>query len=236
MQETRKEVLELKKLLTTTRLTKLDRQAIEARIEELSRGPRKERQRTLSPYVLGVFDRPAPPPKSQSVPPKTAAPVQPPKRDLPPSIQPPTEEETKGLQTPFLTPEQIEARCKLLADIADRVSLLRAVWATTLSFEVSREAETWLQKLQELAAILPREVAERALGIHVGYLDQRVQVVARPQIPERVQEQALPPSMPNGRNADVVAELYWLQFAPPRQREPHHPPGYVPDGLQSWVS
>lgn len=67
MQEKRKEVLELKKLLTTTRLTKLDRQAIEARIEERSRGPSKERQRTLSPYLLVVFDRPIPAPTTERV-------------------------------------------------------------------------------------------------------------------------------------------------------------------------
>lgn len=60
-----------------------------------------------------------------------------------------------------LTPEEIAERTKLLADIADRIMLLCAAWATTLSFEILREGETWLRKLQQIAATMPREY-ERA--------------------------------------------------------------------------
>src|SRR6185437_16107532 len=61
MQEKQKEAQDLKRLLRTTRLTALDRKAIEARIEELSPSQRSEdRPQAPSPYLLGVFDRPKP--------------------------------------------------------------------------------------------------------------------------------------------------------------------------------
>lgn len=114
--------------------------------------------------------------------------------------------------------------------------LLGAVWANTLSFEVMREAEAWVKKLQEIAATMPREAAENALGSHVGLLTQPVQTIAKPQIPQDLQERVLPPSAPSGKYADTRSELYWWRVAPERPREPQHPPGYLPDGLQSLVS
>ena len=65
-----------------------------------------------------------------------------------------TEPETESPPV-VLTAQEIETRSKLLADIADRITLLRAVWATTLSFEVARERDAWLSKLQEIAATMP---------------------------------------------------------------------------------
>lgn len=137
---------------------------------------------------------------------------------------------------PSLSPEELEAKSKLLADITDRVMLLRAVWATTISWEVAREIEAWIRKLQEVAATMPREAVEQALGPHVGLLTQPVQNIAKPQIPQDVQERVLPPSAPSGKYADTRSELYWWRVAPERPREPQRPPGYVPDGLQSLVS
>lgn len=137
---------------------------------------------------------------------------------------------------PSLSPEELEAKTKLLADIADRIQLARAVWATTISWEVAREIEAWIKKLQEVAATMPHEAAVAALGPHTSLLTQPVQTIAKPQIPQDVQERVLPPSAPSGKYADTRSELYWWRFAPERPREPQRPVGYVPDGLQSLVS
>ena len=237
MHEKQKEVQELKKLLTTTRLTKLDRQAIEARIEELApmRRSTDGRPQPVSPYLLGIFDRPAPAPPGPPISDKTVA--APAKSEAPPNVPPQaTGEEGKHSQELSLTPEETEARCKLLIDIAGRIVLLRSVWTTTLAFEVDREAEAWLARLQQIASTMPREAAEQALGSHCGYLDQAVHTVARPQIAEQLQARLLPPSAPSTDPANIASDLYWYLVSPPPPRKPERPVGYVPDGLQSWVS
>lgn len=81
---------------------------------------------------------------------------------------------------------------------------------------------------------MPHEAAEHALASHVGFLTQPVQTIAKPQIPESVQERVLPPSMPRVSTRNVVSALYWFRIAPERPREPQHPPGYVPDNLVAW--
>ena len=236
-----REVHQLKRLLATSRLTMSDRKAIEARIQELlsSRAPEKAKSERLSPYLLGTFDRPAPPlPRHSVADPRVPTP-QPHNPNLPavPS-QPLTngEEGEPATNERPLTPEEIEAKSKLIANIADRIMLLRAVWATTLSREVACETEAWLKKLQDIAAEMPHEMAERALGPHVSFLTQPVQTISKPQISERLQERLLPPSMPSGRHSEVLSEFYWSRLSPEQPRQPEHPPGYVPDGLQSWIS
>lgn len=236
MHEKQKEVQDLKRLLLTTRLTALDRKAIEAGIEELSPTRRSEdRPRPPSPYVLGVFDRPKPStqPGSTSSPQPQPQPVQP---GIP--SQPRTSDEPQVNQpvAPSLPPEEIERRCKLLAEICGRINLLRSTWATTLSREILCQVEAWIAKLQEIAASVPRDMAEQAVSPHVGFLTHSVQRIAPPQIPEAVQKRCLPPSAPGIDPGNLNSDLYWYLRSPSRPREPERPVGYVPDGLQSWVS
>jgi hypothetical protein len=240
MREELKELHELKRLLTTTRLTVLDRRAIEARIEELLPSNQEPASRKAEPpslYLLGTFDRPTPAQQSQSSPQPTPEP-QPSARDVPSkaAAQPHASEEQTEIAEPVLAPEEIERRSQLLADITDRITLLRAVWATTLSFDVAREIEAWLRKLQETATTVPKEAAERALGRHVGLLTTPVQTISKPQISEKIQELLLPPSAPSLDHADILSQVYWRRFARQQPREPEHPAGYIPDGLQSLVS
>lgn len=169
MQQSQKEIHDLKRLLTTTRLTALDRQAIEARIEELSPSRRnEERPQARSPYLLGVFDRPKPSREATS---DSSGPQPQHSAAIQSELQPPREEPevsaSPSAPSPP-TPEEIERIGKQLLDIAERIVLLRSVWASTLSTEVGREEKCWLAKLQELAKTIPRELAEQALGPHIG--------------------------------------------------------------------
>jgi hypothetical protein len=227
MRDELREVHHLKRLLTTTRLTESDRRAIEARIQELQASQEKAKREPLSPYLLGTFDRPKQQPLQPQPLPQVPEPrpsPAPEESNAPPaSSQPEAGDEGKRPEELPLTPGEIDAKSKLLAEIVDRIMVLRAVWANTLSFEVLRETELWLKKLQEVAATIPHEVVENALGSHVGLLTQEVQAVNRPQISERLQKQLLAPSMPGDRFADVDAELYWLRFSPPERREPERP-------------
>ena len=234
MPENQKEIHDLKKLLLTTRLTAMDRKAIEARIEELSPSPPREDQpRTVSPYLLGVFDRPKP--RSETT---LTSPPQPQPRTPDVPSQPPSEEleVVAPPPAPSLSAEEVERRCKLLTEICERINLLRSTWATTLSREILRQVEAWTSKLQEVAATVPREMAERAVSPHQGFLTHPIQRIATPQISEAVQKRCLPPSAPGIDPGNLNADLYWYLRCPPRPREPERPVGYVPDGLQSWVS
>ena len=239
MREELKEIHELKRLLTTTRLTQLDRKAIEARIQELMSVQKADRPqtKTLSPYLLGTFDRPTSAPPSQAVSePSRSEPL------LAPPIpsQPPAEVNLEAPARPeppvaSLSPDEIERRCRLLAEIADRIVLLRALWATTLSFEVTRDAEAWLSKLQEIARTIPEEAAERALGRHAGFLTQAVQPMTKPQIPEALQERLLPPSVPSDWNSAAITELYFTSCGHETNAERHRPANSLPDGLDQFI-
>jgi hypothetical protein len=242
MHEDQREIRRLEKLLTTTRLTESDRQAIQARIQELMSSAQKPSEaitRPLSPYLLGTFDRPAPAPPSQGVSGPITAPQPEPQKLA--SSQPPSEVNSgdsarEERPLPSVSPEEIESRCKLLADIADRIAWLRAFRAVNLSFEVAREAENWLSKLQEIAGTIPKEEAERALGRHVGLLTQPVQAISRPQIPERLQERILAPSAPNSRNGEVMSEIYFHLHAYDRaEPQKQRPPNSVPGGLDQFI-
>lgn len=244
--EVNREVRRLRELLAT-RLSDGDRRAVLDRIDALLAATKgvaaKGQGEPLASVLALTFDRPVPTPEAPGRTPQQKPQRQ---RQVPdtaaPSSSPPSTPEAvageKGEPAVLLplAPEEIERRSQFLSDIADRITLMRAVWATTLSFEVAREIELWRAKLQQVAKTIPRELAERALGQHVGYLTRPVQNIVKPSIPERVQERVLPPSMPSGKYADVLSEVYWWQRAPERPRETEHPPGYIPDGLQSWVS
>ena len=239
------EVRRLRELLAT-RLSDGDRRAVLDRIDTLLAATKgvaaKSQGEPLASVLALTFDRPVPAPdvprmaeptaQRQRQVPDTAASSS----SLPSTPEPVAGEKGEPAVLLPLAPEEIERRCQFLSNIADRITLMRAVWATTLSFEVAREIELWRAKLQQVAKTIPRELAERALGRHVGYLTHPVQNIVKPSIPERVQERVLPPSMPSGKYADVLSEVYWWQRAPERPRETEHPPGYIPDGLQSWVS
>ncbi len=150
MHEKQKELHHLKKMLATTRLTALDRNAIEARIEGLSQNRRSDdRPQPTSSYVLGVFDRPKPEritPSSTQPQPRAAIPLR--EEHVAPS-QPPSEEPEVIAPTPApsLPSEEMERLSRQLVEIAERIALLRQVWATTLAFEVDQEAEAWLARL-----------------------------------------------------------------------------------------
>ena len=211
-------------------------------IRDADERPKPDRSTTRFDNPLGVFDRPAtaptpapqpPPPEPQRRPEaalqlgESTTPSQPPSEG--PQVSQPV--------APSLPPEEIERRSRQLFEIAERIVMLRRAWVTNpFSFEIDQEAEAWLARLQQIASTMPREAAERALGKYSGYLDQPVRTVKRPQIPEQVQELLLPPSAPSGRSAEWKSELYWEVRSMKREPKPVRPVGYVPDGLQSWVS
>lgn len=159
MRDELNEIYRLKKLLTTARLTVSDRTAIANRLQDLKAASQKPKREPLSPYLLGTFDRPAPSPDrptgSEALAPQ------------PPSLAVPAESDAGEPEVPSkaeppvaqLSKDEVESRCKLLSDISDRIMLLRAVWANTLSFEVARETEAWLKKLQDVAETIAREAA-----------------------------------------------------------------------------
>lgn len=237
--EAKREIERLKKFLLT-RPSLGERALILRRIKELREverrstpAPEPPRIERRSVGVLGLIDRPVPSSQPNPQQPQPAAPLR-----VPPQPQPVGEEPRENqLVAHSPSPEEIERAGKQLVEIAERIVLLRRAFVTNpFSFEIDQEAEAYLARLQQIASTIPREAAEQALGQYRGYLDQKVRIVKRPQIPEQVQQLLLPPSAPSAPSAEWKTDLYFEVRSMKREPEPVRPVGYVPDGLQSLVS
>lgn len=227
MNDEDREIKMLRKLLNQ-RLSFSERLEIERRLRELEKGSEPVPSSPVSPFLLGVWDKPAassdPPPQSEKIPAQPA-----------PSG---TEKEAASKETeqpphPDIEPAEAETLAHKIADLADRISFLRSYWARTLSPEIDRDAEACLARLHDLARSVPLDLAETALGSHVSLLSQKVRELKRPRIAEKMQLQILPPSAPSLDNG-AWAEVYYAfrNLSPP---PPEHPPGYIGDGLQQFL-
>jgi uncharacterized protein YukE len=224
------EVERLKQLVATARLTASEHAAIERQIDELEK---PEPAPAKYPGVLGVFDRPAP---SRTEPP-TPSPTIPSAAEVKASANndiEPAPPETPA--QPELSPKEADELAERISDIANRIVWMQSFWARTVSVEVDREIQAWLAKLQELAKKLPPELVESTLGTKAQLLTAKVRDIRKETISQNVQLWVLPPSAPSLDSAGVWADLYFAIHEPRAPRPLVHPPGYVPDGLQSWVA
>jgi hypothetical protein len=227
----KQEVRKLKKLLTQ-RLSYSERIEIERRLREL-RGEQSDSSpsRPISPYLLGVWDKPAPT-QPEPAPEPEARP------DVPATSEKAVAEQASKADaaptTQDLSPEEAESIAATIATLGERIVELRSFWARTLSLEVEQQAEACLTRLQQLATQIPRDLAEVALGSHASLLTQKTRDVKKPQVSQDIQLNVLPPSVPSLDVTGTWTDLYYA-FANPRQPRPQHPAGYVPDGLQQFL-
>ena len=231
-----REARRLRKLLAT-KLTPAERTEIERQLTDLEKPPRPvQSKKPISPYLLGTWDRQKPAePKSDAKRDVTpSAPVQAPTQPTDTEHELPAQEPV--VVAPPLSAVEVDELVVQVREIADRIMRLRAFWARTLSPEVDREGELWLSRLQELAKKLPSEILELALGERVSLVTQPVRDVSKPQISTKVQQRLIAPSAPNLPQADTWSELYFAIHEPRTPRPRTNPPGYIPDGLQGWVS
>jgi hypothetical protein len=231
MDAEKQEIRKLKKLLSQ-RLNYSERTQIERRLRELQ-GESGEPipSQAISPYLLGVWDKPTRLPDVPTEPatePKARAEnqekvaEQKPEPDAVPTIQ-------------ELSPEQAETVAQTIVALAERIEHLRSFWARTLSLEIAQQAERCLARLQELATQIPRDLAEVALGSHASLLTQKVRNVRKQQVSENIQVTVLPPSAPSLDQSGKWSDLYYALNQPRFPRQPQHPPSYVPDGLQQFL-
>src|SRR5437588_6543283 len=250
MQAELHEARRLRKLLQT-RLKPVEREGIKRQLKALERrasglhtGADPKTTATTGPGYLGVFDRPNPAEVATRAELEKRLHVSEQKAAEPGKQSVDTTQATEPAQPvasapePELSAAEVEELAKKIADIADRIQWLRAYWATTLAPEVDREQEAWRARLIELAARLKTiapDVLEKVMAGRSHLLTQPLRVATKATIPQRIQEDLLPPSAPSARNAEIMSEVYFYSISPRPRRQPERPPGYLPDGLQSWI-
>src|SRR4051812_19807448 len=118
-------------------------------------------------------------------------------------------------------PDTVESLVTRLTAIRERLFWLAACWATTLSPDIAREADRYRELFHDLAEQLRKQDPDKVDGLIVGH-------------------EALLLCEPSPKPTLPMAAQQWFELAGEVRSQHHQPlrpksPGYVPDGLSSFV-